>query len=70
MQVTDIINLVTNVGFPVTLSFILIKYVLQTMGEKLDRMEDTLQTLSQQIKELEDRTDALRTADLVKKKAR
>jgi len=42
MQTTDIISLVTNIGFPVSLCFILIRYVLQTIGEKLDRLDQSL----------------------------
>lgn len=36
MEIEDIISLVTNVGFPVTLCFILIRYMLDTVGEKLE----------------------------------
>lgn len=63
MQVADMVTLVTNVGFPVTLSFILIKYLLQTMGEKLDKMDDTIHLLSQQVKSLEANADAAKAAD-------
>lgn len=49
MQATDIISLVTNVGFPVTLCFILIRYVLQTIGEKLDCLDQSLSRLAQAI---------------------
>ncbi|AZK48480.1 hypothetical protein [Paenibacillus lentus] len=63
MQVADMVTLITNVGFPVTLSFILIKYVLQTMGEKLDKMDATIHLLSQQVKSIESRTEATKTAD-------
>lgn len=63
MQVADMVTLVTNVGFPVTLSFILIKYLLQTMGEKLDKMDDTIHLLSQQVKSLEAHAEAAKAAD-------
>ncbi|WP_128100106.1 MULTISPECIES: hypothetical protein [Paenibacillus] len=49
MQTTDMISLVTNIGFPVTLCFILIRYVLQTIGEKLDRLDQSLSQLVQVI---------------------
>ncbi|MCM3174626.1 hypothetical protein [Paenibacillus sp. MER 99-2] len=49
MQTTDIISLVTNIGFPVTLCFILIRYVLQTIGDKLDRLDHSLSQLVQVI---------------------
>ncbi|MEF2967682.1 hypothetical protein V3851_17775 [Paenibacillus sp. M1] len=57
MQVTDIVSMVANVGFPVTLCIILIKYVLQTVGTKLDHMNDTINTLTQEIRSLEDASD-------------
>ncbi|WP_059051049.1 hypothetical protein [Paenibacillus senegalimassiliensis] len=53
MQVADIVSLVTNVGFPVTLCFILIKYVLQTVGDKLGKIDASLQTLSEEIQRLD-----------------
>ncbi|HBF2207822.1 hypothetical protein [Paenibacillus aceti] len=49
MDITDIVSLVTNVGFPVTLCFILIRYVLQTMGEKFDQLNNSLNHLIQTI---------------------
>ncbi|MNI08983.1 hypothetical protein D3C73_620360 [compost metagenome] len=54
MQVTDIVSMVANVGFPVTLCFILIKYVLQNVDEKLSKMEDSLQNLAQEIQQLDE----------------
>ncbi|WP_240479999.1 hypothetical protein [Paenibacillus fonticola] len=63
MQVTDMISLITNVGFPVTLSFILIKYVLQTMGEKIDKMDAALHLLTQQVKSMEAHNDHPKAAD-------
>lgn len=53
MQVTDMISLVTNVGFPVTLCFILIRYVLQTIGEKLEKLDISLNQLTQTIQAIE-----------------
>ncbi|EOS55712.1 MULTISPECIES: hypothetical protein [Paenibacillus] len=54
MQVADIVSLVANVGFPVTLCFILIKYVLQTVGDKLGNIEASLQALSEEVQRLDD----------------
>ncbi|AIQ32672.1 hypothetical protein P40081_34655 [Paenibacillus sp. FSL P4-0081] len=52
MQVADLISLVTNVGFPVTLCFILIRYVLQTVGEKSDNLDASLKGLTQAIESI------------------
>jgi hypothetical protein len=52
MQVTDVVPLITNVGFPVTLCFILIRYVLQTIEEKLDQLDASLKQLAQAIQSI------------------
>lgn len=46
------ISLITNVGFPVTLCIILIRYVLQTIGEKLDHLDNSLKSLAEAIKKM------------------
>lgn len=53
MEITDMISLVTNVGFPVTLCFILIRYILQTIGEKLDKLDISLNQLAETIQSVE-----------------
>jgi len=63
MQVTDIISLVTNVGFPVTLCFILIRYVLQTIGEKMDKLDNSLNELTKAIQSFESNRD--KNTDLI-----
>lgn len=55
MQVGDVISMVTNVGFPVTLCFILIRYVMQTLVEKVDKLESSLQQLTESVQVLERR---------------
>lgn len=55
MSPTDLISLVTNVGFPVTLCFILIHYVLQTIVERLDHLDQSLAQLVQAIQALPDK---------------
>ncbi|MGG6310871.1 hypothetical protein [Paenibacillus macerans] len=62
MQVTDIVSLVANVGFPVTLCFILIKYVLQTVGDKLGKIEASLEALSEEVQRLDGMLDEERQA--------
>lgn len=56
MSPTDLISLVTNIGFPVTLCFILIRYVLQTIGERLDHLDQSLAQLVKAIQNLPDNT--------------
>jgi hypothetical protein len=53
MEIADVVSLITNVGFPVTLCFILIRYVLETVGEKLDKLDASLHQLTQAIQTLE-----------------
>lgn len=63
MQVADIVSLVANVGFPVTLCFILIKYVLQNVNDKLNSMDSVLQVLSQEIKSLDEKVHEARAME-------
>lgn len=42
MEVSYIVSLMENVGFSVTLYFILIRYVLQTIQEKSDLLSISL----------------------------
>lgn len=53
MEVVDIVTLITNVGFPVTLCFILVRYVLDTIGERLARHDDSLKELSEAIQSVQ-----------------
>lgn len=57
MKAEDIISLFTNVGFPVMLCFILIRYVLQTIGEKLDQLDQSLLQLAQAIQSFQNKRD-------------
>ncbi|WP_339221193.1 hypothetical protein [Paenibacillus sp. FSL H8-0332] len=52
MKIEDVVPLITNVGFPVTLCFILIHYVLDTIGEKLEKLDTSLHLLTQAIQSL------------------
>ncbi|HEY4390353.1 MAG TPA: hypothetical protein VGN02_03295 [Paenibacillus sp.] len=63
MQVADIISLVANVGFPVTLCFILVKYVLQNVNDKLNSMNNVLQVLSQEIKSLDEKVHEVKAVE-------
>lgn len=54
MDSSSIVTLVTNVGFPVALCFILLRYVLNTLGDKLDHLESSVSELSKTIKCLYD----------------
>lgn len=47
MEISDVISLITNIGFPVTLCFILIYYMLQTIGERFDQLDQSLNQLLQ-----------------------
>lgn len=49
MEWSDILTLATNIGFPATLCFILIHYMLQTIEKKFDQLENSLNKLSEKI---------------------
>lgn len=52
MDPTNIISLVANLGFPVIVSFILLRYVLETVGEKFEHLEQILNKLTDTIEKL------------------
>ncbi|AIQ62784.1 hypothetical protein PSTEL_06390 [Paenibacillus stellifer] len=54
MEITDIVSLIANVGFPVTLCVILVRYVLQTMEEKLEQLDVSIKQLTLVIQSLKD----------------
>ncbi|MFK4474854.1 hypothetical protein ABH897_004622 [Paenibacillus sp. RC73] len=47
------IALVTNVGFPVALSLILLKYILVTLSRRLEQLDRSVKQLSRSLKEVE-----------------
>ncbi|MFK4302688.1 hypothetical protein ABH892_002792 [Paenibacillus sp. RC254] len=54
MQMDDALSIITNVGFPAGLCFILLRHILHTMEEKLDKLDLSLHELIEVIKELND----------------
>lgn len=56
MSIDEFISLATNVGFPVAVCFILLRYMLQTMGEKLDKLDNSLNRLTKVIRELDSKS--------------
>lgn len=52
MNQEGIVSIITNVGFPVSLCIILLRYILQTLGEKLDKLDDTVNQLISTIKNM------------------
>lgn len=52
LQMDDALSLVTNVGFPAGLCFILLRHILHTMEEKLDKLDLSLHELIQVIQDL------------------
>lgn len=49
----EVIYLVTNIGFPMAVCVILLRYVLQTIGSRLDKLDHALTRLNRSIKELD-----------------
>lgn len=52
MTVADVTGLVTTVGFPVALCFVLLKYVLQNMEKQLNQLDETVKELAEAIRSL------------------
>ncbi|MFB5676420.1 hypothetical protein ACE3NQ_08460 [Paenibacillus terreus] len=59
MEFEEVLSLVANVGFPVALCLILLRYILDTIGEKLDKLDESLNHLTKVISGIESvsRTD-------------
>ncbi|MNW61136.1 YvrJ protein family protein [compost metagenome] len=56
MNIDELISLLTNVGFPAAICFILLRYMLQTMGDKLDKLDNSLNRLTKVIRELDSKS--------------
>lgn len=52
MDPQSITNLVTNVGFPVAISVILLKYVLQNMEKQFTQLDRTVKELTLAVQNL------------------
>lgn len=52
MDPQSVTNLVTNVGFPVALCFILLKYVLQNMERQFTQLDATVKELTSAVQDL------------------
>lgn len=52
MDQENIVSLITNVGFPVALCIILLRCILQTLGEELDKLDDSVNQLITAIKNI------------------
>ncbi|MBT2289682.1 hypothetical protein J7E73_11155 [Paenibacillus albidus] len=56
MDVEELISLFANVGFPVAICFVLLRYMLQTMGDKLDKLDNSLNRLAKVIRDLDSKS--------------
>lgn len=56
MNSDELISLFTNVGFPVAICFVLLRYMLQTMGDKLDKLDHSLNRLAKIILDLDSKS--------------
>lgn len=53
MRIEDIVFLAANFGFPVAMCFILLRYILQSIGEKFDKLDNSLNRLTKLLREME-----------------
>lgn len=51
MTIEEMLSAVTNVGFPVALSLVLLRYVLKNFEEKFEKLEKSLQELNASIRD-------------------
>lgn len=67
LTLEEIVYLITNIGFPMAVCVILLRYVLQTIGSRLDKLDSSLLRLNRSIRELDTETKAKHTASERKK---
>lgn len=53
-QPVDYIQLVSNVGFPIVVSIILLKGLLTGVNQRLDKLDSTLNEFIQTVKDMKD----------------
>ncbi|AHM64625.1 hypothetical protein PPSQR21_009650 [Paenibacillus polymyxa SQR-21] len=53
----SMIELVTNVGFPATLSLILLKYILVTLNRRLEQLDQSMKQMSRSLEEIEEKQE-------------
>ncbi|CAM3603320.1 MULTISPECIES: hypothetical protein [Saccharibacillus] len=54
MTIEEMLSAVTNVGFPVALSLMLLRYVLKNFEEKFEKLDKSLHELTISIREKKD----------------
>ncbi|WP_160033907.1 hypothetical protein [Paenibacillus sp. An7] len=67
LNLEEMVYLITNIGFPMAVCVILLRYVLQTIGSRLDKLDSSLLRLNRSIRELGTETKAKHTASERKK---
>ncbi|WIV19884.1 hypothetical protein QPK24_03850 [Paenibacillus polygoni] len=67
LTLEEMVYLITNIGFPMAVCVILLRYVLQTIGSRLDKLDSSLLRLNRSIRELDTETKAKHTASERKK---
>ncbi|WP_211746879.1 hypothetical protein [Paenibacillus sp. Marseille-Q4541] len=53
LNLEEVVYLVTNIGFPMAVCVILLRYVLQTIGSRLDKLDNSISKLNRSIRELD-----------------
>lgn len=67
LNLEEVVYLITNIGFPMAVCVILLRYVLQTIGSRLDKLDSSLLRLNRSIRELDAEAKAIHAASERKK---
>ncbi|MCM3785021.1 hypothetical protein M3231_18785 [Neobacillus mesonae] len=53
INLEEIINLVTNIGFPMAVCVILLRYILSTIGTRLDKLDSSITKLTKTVRDMD-----------------
>lgn len=68
LNLEEVVYLITNIGFPMAVCVILLRYVLQNIGSRLDKLDNSLLRLNRSIRELDAEAKTTHAASERKKK--
>ncbi|MEK5060729.1 YvrJ family protein [Paenibacillus shunpengii] len=66
INLEEIIYLVTNIGFPMAVCVILLRYILSTIGTRLDKLDNSITRLTKTVRDLDAEAKAATNSQAIK----
>ncbi|MFD1136487.1 hypothetical protein [Paenibacillus urinalis] len=66
INLEEIIYLVTNIGFPMAVCVILLRYILSTIGTRLDKLDNSITRLTKTVRDLDAEAKAATASQAMK----